>query len=220
MVPGARHNSIAAEFVARAFALGADGNAIDPIFHPVRPNLDRGPFTSNGEPAFPLPGSDQLLAAGDVCWVDTGILVHGYASDFGRTWIVSDDPLPTAVQHAQFEQWQGVVERVLERVGPGTTGTELMDAAGQVHGRRPILDHFYLIHGIGLESAEMPLIGTDLGPDMDSMIVLEPGMVLVLEPVVWTDGSGGYRSEDIVVVTDDGYRKLSGDDYWPFRSNT
>lgn len=218
LIPGARHNHVAAEFVSRARALGADGNVIDPIFHPVRPRLNEGPFTPNGEPAFPLPGSDYLLADGDVCWVDTGILVHGYASDFGRTWIVSDDPQPTADQHAQFEQWRGVVERVLEKVGPGTTGAELMEAAGHVHGRRPVLNHFYLIHGIGLESAEMPLIGTDLGPEMDSMMILEPGMVLVLEPVIWSDGSGGYRSEDIVLVTEDGYRKLSGDDYWPFRS--
>ena len=30
------------------------------------------------------------------------------------------------------------------------------------------------------------------------------GMVLVLEPVVWEDGTGGYRSEEIVVITEDG----------------
>jgi hypothetical protein len=34
-------------------------------------------------------------------------------------------------------------------------------------------------------------------------------MVLVLEPVVWDDGASGHRSEEIVAVTDDGYRRLS-----------
>ncbi len=29
-------------------------------------------------------------------------------------------------------------------------------------------------------------------------------MLLVLEPVVWEDGTGGYRSEEIVVITEDG----------------
>ena len=34
-------------------------------------------------------------------------------------------------------------------------------------------------------------------------------MVLVFEPVVWDDGHAGHRSEEIVAVTDDGYRRLS-----------
>ena len=33
----------------------------------------------------------------------------------------------------------------------------------------------------------------------------QPGMVLVLEPVIWDDGHAGHRSEEIVAVTDDGY---------------
>ena len=62
----------------------------------------------------------------------------------------------------------------------------------------------------------MPLIGTDLGEEFDESIVLAPGMVMVLEPVIWEDGYGGYRSEDIVAVTDDGYRMLSDFPYVPF----
>ena len=34
-------------------------------------------------------------------------------------------------------------------------------------------------------------------------------MVLVLEPVIWDDGHGGFRAEQIVAVTDDGYESLS-----------
>ena len=35
------------------------------------------------------------------------------------------------------------------------------------------------------------------------------GMLLVLEPVIWEDGTGGYRSEEIVVITEDGYEILT-----------
>ena len=35
---------------------------------------------------------DEPLRAGDVLWIDTGINLHGYASDFGATWIVGHDP--------------------------------------------------------------------------------------------------------------------------------
>ncbi len=62
----------------------------------------------------------------------------------------------------------------------------------------------------------MPLIGTDLGDAFDEGQVLAPGMVLVLEPVIWDDGAAGYRSEDIVAVTDDGWMPLSDHPYDPF----
>ena len=44
--------------------------------------------------------------------------------------------------------------------------------AGPGSGGRPWLAHFYLAHGVGIESAEMPLIGTDLGPGFDDGLVL------------------------------------------------
>jgi len=55
----------------------------------------------------------------------------------------------------------------------------------------------------------MPLIGTDRGDEFDASIVLAPGMVLVLEPVVWDDGHCGHRSEEIIAITDEGYAWLS-----------
>ena len=55
----------------------------------------------------------------------------------------------------------------------------------------------------------MPFVGTDLGPEFDATLVLQPGMVLVFEPVIWDDGHAGHRSEEIVAVTDTGYRRLS-----------
>jgi len=39
--------------------------------------------------------------------------------------------------------------------------------------------------------------------------VLQPGMVLVFEPVIWDDGRCGHRSEEIVAITEDGYLWLS-----------
>ena len=35
-------------------------------------------------------------------------------------------------------------------------------------------------------------------------------MILVLEPIAWDDGVASYRAEEIVTVTDDGHRVLSG----------
>jgi Xaa-Pro dipeptidase len=62
----------------------------------------------------------------------------------------------------------------------------------------------------------MPMIGTDLGDEFDENFVFEPGMVVVLEPVVWEDGTGGYRSEEIVVITEEGWIPLTDYPYHPY----
>ena len=69
---------------------------------------------------------------------------------------------------------------------------------------------FDLAHAVGLASAEMPMVGSDLGDEFDAGFVLEEGMILVLEPIVWNDGVASYRAEEIVVVTHDSCRVLSG----------
>jgi Xaa-Pro aminopeptidase len=113
-----------------------------------------------------------------------------------------------------------VVDAVLDILRPGVSGLELCQAAINANdGVRPWIEHFYLAHGVGTDSAEMPLVGTDLGEQFDSKQIMQPGMVAVLEPVIWEDGFAGYRSEDIVAVTDTGYVKLSGSTYEPFGVN-
>jgi len=52
-------------------------------------------------------------------------------------------------------------------------------------------------------------VGTDLGDEFDESVVLAPGNVLVLEPVIWDDGQSGFRAEEIVAVTEHGAEMLS-----------
>jgi Xaa-Pro aminopeptidase len=175
-----------------------------------------GPRSVTGDVVFPTVTTERELRQGDVLWVDTGVTFAGYDSDFGRTWIVGADP--TAEQRDQFRRWKDVIDAVLAITKPGVTGGDLTRAAVAAFGgtRRPWLPHLYLAHGIGVDSAEAPFIGTDLGPDFDETIVLAPGMVFVLEPIAWLDGTGGYRSEEIVAVTDSGYQLLSDFHYEPY----
>ena len=74
-------------------------------------------------------------------------------------------------------------------------------------GERPWMAHFYLGHGLGLNSAEAPYVGTDLGDDYDHHLILAEGTVLVIEPIVWDEGHSGYRSENVFVITEDGCRE-------------
>ena len=99
----------------------------------------------------------------------------------------------------------------------GTAGSmPAMIVARATGGDKPWLPHYYLGHGIGTNAAEMPMIGTDLGQEWDDNFVFPAGMALVLEPVVWEDGTGGYRSEEIIVVTDDGWMPLTDYSYDPY----
>ena len=205
--PGARATDCSGAFLRAIAELGATANTVDPVFQVMPPSVDAGPFSITGEPVYPLPTRPQQLEAGDVLWVDTGINLQGYASDFGATWIVGREP--DSRQRDQFERWRATVDRALARLKPGATAADLVAAAGKEHGKRPWLSYFYLAHGIGTDSAEMPFVGTDLGDAFDQSLVLQPGMVLVFEPVIWDDGAAGHRSEEIVAVTDDGYTFLS-----------
>ena len=110
-----------------------------------------------------------------------------------------------------------MVDAALEILKPGVSALQLGRAAIDANdGVRPWIEHFYLAHGVGTESAEMPLFGTDLGEAFDERLTIEPGMVLVFVPVIWEEGAAGYRSEDIVAVTDTGWVKLSGSTYDPY----
>ena len=110
-----------------------------------------------------------------------------------------------------------MVDAVRDICKPGVTALELGRAAIAANdGVKPWLDHFYLAHGLGTAPAEMPFVGTDLGEAFDDALVMQPGMVLVLEPVIWDDGAAGYRAEDLIAVTDDGWVPLSGANYDPY----
>ena len=213
--PGVRQSELTAVFLDRLYELGDVSNGIDPIWQPMPQSVAAGPWTTHGDVAFPTGSTGEVLRHGDVIWCDTGIHYEGYASDFGRTWIIGAEP--TARQQSQYRRWQDVTDGVLAVTKPGATALDLDRAAIAINGgKKPWIEHFYLSHGVGTDSAEMPLIGTDFGEAFDEQQVLAPGMILVLEPVIWEDGYGGYRAEDIYTVTDDGWASLSDFPYDPF----
>jgi Xaa-Pro dipeptidase len=213
--PGVRQIDLSAEFVRQAFEHGATANMLEAIWQVMPKSKAQGAWTTTGDLALPLLTTERELAEGDVLWTDASITYSGYCSDFGRTWLVGDTP--TQRQHAQFHKWREILDAVLKVTKAGATSGDLARAAIAANGgSKPWLPHFYLGHGIGTNAAEMPMIGTDLGQEFDDKFVYPAGMVLVLEPVVWEDGTGGYRSEEIIVITEDGYAPLTDYPYSPY----
>ena len=215
LAPGMRQIDLSAAFVRRAYEHGALANVLDPIWQVMPGSRAAGVWTTHGDLALPLLTTERELARGDVLWTDVSINYAGYCSDFGRTWIVGQDPDPR--QRAQFTQWWDIHSAVKDVLRAGATAADLTRAAITANGgSKPWLPHFYLGHGMGTDPAEMPFVGTDLGEEFDARLVLQAGMVLVLEPVVWEDGTGGYRSEEVLVIEEEGWTALTDYSYAPY----
>jgi Xaa-Pro aminopeptidase len=215
LAPGVRQVDLTATFLRTIFDEGADANILDPIWQVMPPRMADGPWTTTGDLACPLLSTERELAEGDVLWVDTGVSYAGFHSDFGRTWVVGREP--SARQRAQFDRWRAIMNAVLDVTRAGATAADLTGAAiAAADGVKPWMPHFYLGHGLGIDSAEMPYVGSDIGEAFDASLVLAAGMVLVLEPIVWDDGAAGYRSEEVLLITEDGWEPMTDYPYDPF----
>jgi Xaa-Pro aminopeptidase len=169
-----------------------------------------------GEPSFPaivaagpngaLPHAEpgeRLIGHGELIVFDMGAKLDGYCSDGTRTF-ASGEPGEEArgvyevVLEAQLATL-GAIEAGVEGGAVDTVARKVIEAAG--HGDR--FGHG-LGHGVGLEVHEGPRLS------LRSDDVLEPGEVVTVEPGIYLPGRLGVRIEDLVVVTEDGPRSLSG----------
>ena len=211
--PGTPATALTGCFLGRVLELGASWNNVDPIWQAMPDSIADGPYSATGGVVFPTATTPRELRKGDVIWVDNGLAYEGYMSDYGHTWVVGEQP--NARQRDRCRRWRDVVAATLGVTRPGATARDLTRAAvaaaggGAEPASRPWLPHLYLAHGSGTESAEPPFVGTDLGDEFDESVVLAPGMVMVLEPVIWDDGDGGFRAEQVIAVTQDGWTSLS-----------
>ena len=112
LAPGVRQTDLSAKLVRRAFELGATANMLEAIWQVMPRSRAEGVWTTHGDLALPLLTAERELARGDVLWTDVSISYAGYCSDFGRTWLVGEQP--SARQQAQFEQWRHILDAVLK----------------------------------------------------------------------------------------------------------
>ncbi|MDQ7843109.1 MAG: Xaa-Pro peptidase family protein [Armatimonadota bacterium] len=146
--------------------------------------------------------SGRRLAPGDVVIHGTGCVVEGYSSEDERTIFVGS---PTREQRRLFEVMVRAQQAAIDAIRPGVRCREVDRAARQVieeAGYGPQFTH-RTGHGIGIEIHEAPYFSAS------DDTVLQPGMVMSVEPGIYVEGVGGFRHSDTVVVTAEGCEVLT-----------
>jgi len=146
--------------------------------------------------------TDRRIQKGDAVVIDMGAVVQGYHSDITRTVCLGE---PNDEKKKVYDTLQKAQEAAYKAVKPGAIGKEVDAAARKVIQEAGYAEFFThgLGHGIGLEVHEGPSVRRA------SEQVLEPGMVITVEPGIYLPGKFGMRLEDDVLVTDNGYELLS-----------
>jgi Xaa-Pro aminopeptidase len=140
------------------------------------------------------PPSRRVVADGEAVLCDLAPRVDGVWGDSCSTVACGEPSAELRVDHRRVVD---VLQRLIEAVAPGVTAGDL-DALA----RRHLTFGHHTGHGIGGSYHEEPRIV----PGAEA--VLEPGMVLALEPGLYGAGHG-VRLEHVVLVTEDGCEVLS-----------
>jgi Xaa-Pro aminopeptidase len=188
---GVKEVAVAAEMELTARRGGADAMSFDTI------------IASGARSALPHGrASTQAIRSGAFVVCDFGVILSGYCSDQTRTvWVgkLSDD-----ARHA-YEAVREAQQAAIEAVRPGVAVGEV-DAAARKSLKKAGLGRYFTHstgHGVGLEIHEAPRVAEG------QREILQPGMVITIEPGVYFPGKWGVRIEDMVAVTAGGCEVLT-----------
>ena len=163
------------------------------------------------------PVTSRKIEAGDILSLNCFPMVAGYYVALERTLFA---------EHASDEHlrlWDfncQVHDRGKELLVPGAKCSDIAKELNEMYAAENLLQyrsfgygHSFgvLCHYYGREA------GLELREDCDT--VLEPGMVVSMEPMITIPnhmaGAGGYREHDILVITEGGNRNITGFPYGP-----
>lgn len=146
--------------------------------------------------------TNKVIKKGELVTLDFGAYYKGYCSDITRTVAIGKpsselEKIYNTVLEAQLKGMKGIK--------PGMTGKEA-DALTRDYITEQGYGEYFghsTGHGLGMEVHEGP------GLSMKSDTLLEPGMVVTVEPGIYISGVGGTRIEDDTVITENGNETLT-----------
>ena len=189
--PGRRERAVAVEIERLLRSEGAAKPAFDTI------------CASGPNAAMPhATPTERQFQDRDLVKLDFGAQRQRYCSDLTRTVCLGK---PTTRQRRVYNTVRTAQLKAIEAVRPGVKASKV-DRAARRHieekGFGKLFKHG-LGHGVGLQVHERPRVGRT------SDDVLQPGMVITIEPGIYIEDWGGVRLEDMVLVTEDGCEVLT-----------
>lgn len=180
LVPWVTEEAIARRIQILQLELGASGSSFPPIVA----------FGENTAVPHHSP-TERRLQSADIVLIDMGLIWKGYCSDMTRMVyqdVISDEArkIGELVTHVTHE--------IIQWAKPGMKVSELDKKARKMLGKyEPYFTHS-LGHGVGIDIHEAPHVSGK------SREILEPGMIITIEPGIYIAGKYGARYEEMCVV--------------------
>ncbi|KAF0197433.1 MAG: Xaa-Pro dipeptidase [Bacillota bacterium] len=146
--------------------------------------------------------SERVIQTGDFLTLDFGAVYNGYCCDMTRSFVIGTaSPEQEKIYNIVLEAQRAA----LAAVRPGIVGKDVDKVARDIISAAGYGERFGhgLGHGVGRMVHEGPSAGSK------SEDILQPGMVVTIEPGIYIPEWGGVRIEDMVVVTENGYRNFN-----------
>ncbi|MEA2060264.1 MAG: aminopeptidase P family protein [Thermodesulfobacteriota bacterium] len=155
-----------------------------------------------------IPGNRQFRS-GEPLLFDFGVRLNGYCSDTTRTLVLGE---PDTTFKEAYDILFNAQDLAVRAIQPGISADKIDKTARDYIDSTRFKGRFghSLGHGVGIAIHEAPRLSTR------DKTILNPGMVVTVEPGIYLPGWGGIRLENMVLVTDSGAEVLNTmgyDDY-------
>ena len=146
--------------------------------------------------------SGETLDRGQIVRVDLGGTYKGYPCDMSRARVFGK---PSAEMVRAHDIVRTTNEALREAIGPGAKCSDVYRLGLELNERDGLkLLNPFIGHSIGREQVhQYPCL-----MESDDTL-LEPGMVMVVEPTIRLEGIGSINIEDMVLVTDAGHEDIT-----------
>lgn len=136
----------------------------------------------NEELVHGIPSKERVLRGGDIISIDIGVRHRGFIGDSAWSYAVGDidEKAAKLMQVTEASLYAGIEQMVVGKriVDVSRAVQHVVEAAG-LHVVRE-----YTGHGVGRQMHEPPQVLNYVGNDPDASLVLEPGLVVAIEPMV------------------------------------
>lgn len=146
--------------------------------------------------------TDKKIANNELITIDFGCIYNGYCSDTTRTIGLGT---PSSKMLEIYDVVYEAQSLGIHAIKPGVT-TAMIDKICRDYIISKGYGEYFTHstgHGVGIEIHEFPRVS----PFCD--VLLEPGMVITVEPGIYIPNLGGVRIEDDILVTENGFHFLT-----------